>query len=197
MEKIGNTVNQMGTTLTSGGRGNNFGIQLSEGFEKVQYNLKSGLVGAQLIDIQDARREIFESRVNKEINKVPIYEEIFNFIYQTKDLSGQLVGLAREVTKKISYTKMPSNLYKDLCALLPNEPRSAFQSPEGAAMVIGVLLTQCQNKDFPKVYLQIEKKESGYVSVKAVLPVPEAALNASPKAAKEEPLTLANDDIPF
>lgn len=202
MEKIGNTINQISTTITPGGRTNNFGIELAVGRELEPYNLKSGLQGSQLIDIQEARREIFESRCNKDFDKVPVYEEIFKFIYQTKDLSGKLVEISRDVTKKISFTKIHSNLYKDLCALLPNEPRKAFQSVEGAAMIISVLLNQCSEKIYPKVYLQLEKKDSGYVSVKAVLPVPESALTAQVKAddkAKKEthPLTLAEDDIPF
>lgn len=200
MEKIGNTINQISATLSPGGRTNNFGIELANGTERVAYNLTSGLIGAQLTDIKEARREIFESRVNKDFDKVPVYEDTFNFIYQVKDASGKILELVREVTKKISYTKIQSNLYKDLCALLPKEPRSAFQSPEGAAMVIGMLLTQCQEKEFPKAYLQIEKKDSGYVTVKAVLPVPvDSGIKINPKEPKKETkaLTLDEDDIPF
>lgn len=164
------------------------GITVEGQMEK--YNIQSGLRVGKLSAIEDTLQETFESRMAKGTEgHIADFQPVFNFIYQTKDDAGKIIEVKRTVSKKISFKNMKSNLYKDIQVLCPGEPQSQYQAAQGVAMMMKSLKDACASEKGPKVYLDLELKESGFTKVKGIHSLP-----PSPKATQT---TLETDEIPF
>lgn len=170
------------------------GIEVKESGSSKGYNLKPGLNQARLVEIKEHERETFKSRTNPDPHPVE-KEPTFCFLYQVRDLDGTLVILERQITKKITFTKIQSNLYKDIQILCPDKSKATYQSPEGVASCIVELAKRITDKDYPAVLLNVDKTNSGYLKIESIhAPMGQGKLSSQiPMPAIKE----IDDDIPF
>ena len=156
---------------------NNLGIEIVSG-EMPEYDIDNGMHEASLKEILDATRKKYQSEET---------EPVFKFVWIVSDNKGEEIELVRTVTKKISWEKQKSNLYKDLKALLPKAVQEEFESAGLVADMI-IKLREGAKTGKVKAYLQLEKNDKGFTNITAVMPIP-----AVKKASKQ--VTIDEDEI--
>lgn len=171
---------------------NNLGITVVGDMDAKKYNVTSGLRKGTLIGIEDVMEETFESRMNKEPHP-PELQPVFKFIYSSTDDENKPIELSRVVSKKLSFKKVLSNLYKDIQVLIPNQPLASYQDASMVAKMITSITTSLADKPI-HVLLDCEKKESGFVKVKGIHRLPAMGTQG---VTPPKQTSFKDDEIPF
>jgi len=170
----------------------NLGITVVGDMDTKKYNITSGLRKGTLIGIEDTMQETFNSRKDKEPHP-PEMEPVFKFIYTSIDDDNKPIELSRMVSKKLSFKKVLSNLYKDIQVLMPNQPLATYQDAGIVAKMITTITTSLADKPI-HVLLDCEKKESGFVKVKGIHRLPAMGTQG---VTPPKQTSFKDDEIPF
>lgn len=156
----------------------NMGIEIVSGNMEV-YDIDNGMHTGTLKEILDATRKKYQSED---------IEPVFKFVYTVLDNNNEEIELVRSVTKKVSWEKQKSNLYKDLKALFPSAKQEEFESAALVADMIKRLQNGAKTASV-KCYLQLEKNEKGFTNITSVMPLP-----AEKKKSRKQ-MTIDEDEI--